>query len=438
MLTLLAALCLLQDPPQPPKSGKFRGDIVDPEKKDVIMRVRMQLPDRLPLERSLGLIFVCHGFKGHENNSYLDGTVAALQRLGIADQYVVIAGKSSGEGWTPADDGRFLRLYEWAKRNYPIDPRRLFLFGSSNGAAFVCRFGIERQDIVAGVVSYCGGFRFDGMPEAAQAAERKTEWYFVHGGKDNPGNSRRACDELRKRGYRYVFRQIDGYGHTDIWDGKGHPDNSVVDAVRDDWAAWIHSLRHKELPAAPEPTDLATAVRAGTGAGARQILALLQLPDPARRVQGCEALARTLFNAEVVSAVAARLEDPSSDVRKAALLALGVQANWRSPEAQKAIVDLARGASAVAADRVLAVEALGTSARLMFLGNFEDKHVVWTLAQLLDDPEPSVARAALAALEKIPTPTFEGRPKVPEDRTAAAEAWKAWIAGKCGPPDPGK
>ena len=25
-------------------------------------------------------------------------------------------------------------------------------------------------------------------------------------------------------GYRYVFRQLDGYGHTDIWDGNGHPD----------------------------------------------------------------------------------------------------------------------------------------------------------------------------------------------------------------------
>jgi hypothetical protein len=423
----LAAGILAQEPPQPPRTGKFRGEIVDPVQKDVIMKVRMQLPDRLPVERTLGLIFVCHGFKGHENNSYLDGTVAALKRLGIADQYVVIAGKSKGDGWTAEDDGRFLRLYEWAKKSYPVDPRRLFLFGSSNGAAFVCRLGIERQDLVAGVVSYCGGFRFDKMPEAADAAQKKTEWYFVHGGKDRPENSRRACDELRKRGYRYVFRQIDGYGHTDIWDGKGHPDPSVVDEVRDDWAAWIHALRHKEMPPAEEPSTLPAAVRAGGAAGSRLIQAMLQLPDPERRLQACEAASRTLFGPEVERALAKLLSDESSDVRGAAARGLAVAANWRSPDAQRALMDLARNASATAADRGLALEALARAARLALLGNPEDRAVVWTLVQLLEDG--AVRDAALAGLSRAAAGTFEGRP------TASTPAeWKEWALSKLGEP----
>ena len=48
---ILFVLILLgaQDPqPVVPKSGKFRGEIVDPVKKDVIMKVRMAIPETRP------------------------------------------------------------------------------------------------------------------------------------------------------------------------------------------------------------------------------------------------------------------------------------------------------------------------------------------------------------------------------------------------------
>src|SRR5262245_41524223 len=115
-LAFLAAFVLAQDPLQPPKSGKFRGDVVDPATKEVLMKVRMQIPEPPKDGRPWGFIFVCHGFRGHENNSYLDGTVAALKRLGVDQEYLVVAGKSKGDGWAQEDDGRFLRLYEWAKK----------------------------------------------------------------------------------------------------------------------------------------------------------------------------------------------------------------------------------------------------------------------------------------------------------------------------------
>src|SRR5215471_1860389 len=144
MIPLLAALATIaavsQDPPQPPRSGKFRGEILDPASKEAIMKVRMQIPDPPAEGKRWGFIFVCHGFKGSEGNSYLDGTVAALKRLGLEQDYLVIAGKSKGEGWSEEDDDRFLKLFAWVKETYPVDPERLFLFGSSNGARWVNRF----------------------------------------------------------------------------------------------------------------------------------------------------------------------------------------------------------------------------------------------------------------------------------------------------------
>ena len=231
----------LQDPPQPPKSGKFRGEIVDPETKEVIMKVRMQIPDPPAAGKKWGFIFVCHGFKGSEGNSYLDGTVAALKRQGLDQDYLVVAGKSKGEGWTEEDDGRFLKLYEWAKKTYPVDPERLTLFGSSNGARFVCRFGFAHQDIVKAVVSYCGFYDFSKQPDG----DKKVEWFFVHGSKDNPQQSQKMADELKKRGYQTNIKILEDYGHTGIWDGKDHPESKLVDEVRDEWAKWLNGLPRK-------------------------------------------------------------------------------------------------------------------------------------------------------------------------------------------------
>ncbi len=246
---LLFLVALAQDPP---KSGKFRGEILDPASKEPIMKVRMQIPDPPAAGKKWGFIFVCHGFKGSEGNSYLDGTVAALKRLGADQDYLVVAGKSKGDGWTAEDDDRFLRLYAWAKQTYPIDPDRLFLFGSSNGARWVCLFGMGHLELVRGVVSYCGSTDFSKLPYVKRPVDaRVSDWYFVHGGNDHPEQSRRTVDELRKRGFHAVFRQLDGYGHTGIWDGKEHPEAKLVDEVRDDWAAWLNALPHRKdaLPA---------------------------------------------------------------------------------------------------------------------------------------------------------------------------------------------
>src|SRR5262245_43138571 len=89
------------------RTGRYRGDLTDPVTGEVMMRVAMQVPEKLPAERHLGLIFLFHGFKGHENN-YIGLTIEALKRLQLLDRYVVISGKSKGPGWTTEDDAPVL------------------------------------------------------------------------------------------------------------------------------------------------------------------------------------------------------------------------------------------------------------------------------------------------------------------------------------------
>ncbi len=436
----------------PPRTGRYRGNVIDPATGDVLMKVAMHAPEDLPAQKHLGLLLLFHGFKGHENN-YIGLTVDALKRLQLLDQYVVISGKSQGPGWTTADDGPVLRIIRWAQETYPINPRRVFAFGSSNGAAYVGRFGSAHPELLAGVVGYCGNYRFDPTLKD-KAGSSRTEWYFVHGGKDNPQNSRRACVQLKALGCTYVFRQMDGYGHTDIWDGLKHPDRSVADAVRDDWLLWMHALRHKHVsPAAAEQqavvdareklkaagvddalTVLRELARIGGEPASSVLLSALGSPHARIRSEAAQTAERTQYGPAVIDRIIALLRDPDEDVRAAAIRGLTGPAKWRVPEAQAALCRLAKTQNVPLADRVRAIEALDHVARLPLLGNFEDGLPIWSLVLLLDDEKPEIRMAAFAALEKRVPDTFTYRPDLSQaDRKAAMEKWTAWCQQKCGP-----
>ncbi len=451
LVVLMPGAAAADRPDAPPPTGRYRGDLTDPATGGLMMRVAMQVPDKLPSERHLGLIVLFHGFRGHENN-YIGLTVASLKRLGLLDQYVVISGKSKGPGWTADDDAPVLRLIHWAQEAYPIDPRRVYLFGSSNGAAYVGRFGSAHQDQIAGVVGYCGSYKF--APELKdRPAAARTEWYFVHGGNDRPQNSRRACDELKALGYRYVFRQMDGYGHTDIWDSIGHPDSTKADAVREDWLLWLHARRHKTIaPAAGEQKTLATlrealraaspgdltallreAERIGGEPAGEAVVAALASPDASVRAAAARTAERTVYGPAVTARLTQLLADAAKDVRAAATRALGRAATWGSAEAQAALARSAGPADGPAADRLRAVEALGGASRLSLLGNCEDGLPIETLVRLLDDADRRVRGAAFAALRPNVADTFAYDPDSgPAERKASVERWQRWCRDKCG------
>ena len=435
-----------------PRTGRYRGDITDPTTRETIMRVAMQAPEKLPADKHLGLILLFHGFQGNENN-YIGLTVEALKRLQLLDQYVVISGKSKGAGWTTEDDAPVLNLIRWAKETYPIDSRRVFIFGSSNGAAYVGRFGSAHPELVAGVVGYCGNYKFSPTLKDRKR-EAQVEWYFVHGGKDNPQNSRCACDELKALGYRPIFRQMDGYGHTDIWDSRGHPDSSKADAVRDDWIRWLHALRHKEIPptadekktlaagleklktAMPEDRDalLKEVARIGGEPGSTFVVAALKSPDRSVRAAAARTTEQTFYGQPVIARLIALLDDDSEEVRSAAMQGLARAANWRNAEAQATLSRQARAVKVPLADRLRAIAALGSASRLPLLGNCEDGLLIWTLVLLLEDDNQRIREAAFAALEKEVPDTFGYQPGKPlKERNVSLEKWKQWCQDKCGP-----
>jgi predicted esterase len=443
-----------------PKTGDFKDDCKDPKTNAIIMHYRMHAPAKLPEEKLLGLIVTFHGMGGNEDS--VGFAIESAKRVGIIDQYVIMGGKSKGAGWANADDENVLKWIAWAKETYPIDVRRVHIMGHSNGGGMVKRFGWDHQDLVASISPYAGagGRDFGGSakggvkPGKAGApdspAETKTEWYFVHGDKDDAvpvDTSRRCCKELKDKGYRYVYREIAGADHGSIFQ---------FSEVIDDNLRFIHALRHKEIAltkdektrmtglaakAKTEKADtiapiLAEASRFGGAPGGHVAAIALDSADLDVRKAAAVTAETTLYGKEVVMALLKLLKEKTDDLKPAAYKSLGVAANWRYPEAQDVLVATAHKKTAPLPERIAAVEALGKAVKLQFVGNFEDKPMFWTLVQLLDDDEAKLREAAFAQLEKNVKDAFGYKPDLAvADRKAAVAKWKSWCTEKCGAPE---
>jgi len=335
----------------------------------------------------------------------------------------------------------------------------VYLWGSSNGAGFVGRFGWQNQDKVAACVGYCGGYNFQ-KPANHDPAAEKQEWYFVHGGNDNPQNSGNACKQLKDLGYRYVFRQLDGYGHTDIWDGQGHPDMTVVDAVRDDYILWLRAIRLKTMD--PEKRDKEWLAKFENPSTADSMLGskatylnLCRIAGPKAgtavamglqskngRAGAADLAGAMSFGKPVCDELAKLVADESDRVAQASVRALGAYAAWHYPEAIDALCKAARATKENGekgpslGERMLALDGLSKAARLAVLGNFEDKKMWWTFVQLLEDDEVRVRAAAFAAVQKA---VKDGHGYVPgataDARKGAVAKWVTWCTQKCGPPE---
>jgi predicted esterase len=457
-LALLAALSLAgAQAKDRPRTGDFKDDYKD-KAGALIMHYRMMAPEKLPEEKTLGLIVWFHGMGGNEDGAGV--AIDTTKRTKLADQYVVMGGKSKGAGWAPADDENVLKWIAWAKETYPIDVRRVHIMGHSNGGGMVKRFGWDHLDLFASISPYAGagGRDFGGTPKgqakpgkpgaADSPAETKTEWYFVHGDKDdavNVGTSRTCIKELKEKGYRTVYREIAGADHGSIF--------QFADVLEDN-IRFIHALRHKEIAltkteaakakelvgkAKAEKADgigpvLAEAERLGGAPGGHVALAALESADPEVKKAAAATAELTLYGKEVVLALIKDLKDKNDEIKPSLYRALGVAANWRYPEAQDALIAVARNKKAPAAERVGAIEALGRAIKLQLLGAFEDKMMIWTLVLLLDDEDEKIQEAAFAQLEKPAKQSFDYKPGLSAaERKAVVAKWKSWCAEKCGP-----
>jgi hypothetical protein len=357
------------EPPRPAfRTGRFGGTLAGAP----ACRYVIEVPAKVREGDRLGLILQFHGLRGHETH-LMDGLVGGLRGQGLADGFIVAGVKSQGDGWdAAADDGNALRLVAWIRETYPLDPRLVFTAGVSFGAWMAGRFGTDHADLVTGVVSAAGyGWKFSKPPNPA---DPRPEFIFFTGDRDEDiEQPRRARTELRARGYRCVYREIDGAPHDGVWN---HP------AVMPEAAAWIGFVSRRR--AAPKGEGLADLVRAAGGSA----------PGP----------------------------------RMEAIAALGPWARWRYDEARAVLLRTALSSRAAPEERAAATQALASAVRVDLLGAFEDRDLEQALLKLCDDDDDFVRAAAFAPFERLVESAFGYRTDAPRaERRAALARWTAWL-----------
>jgi poly(3-hydroxybutyrate) depolymerase len=173
--------------------------------------------------------------------------INAWRNMAANEHIILVAPKGEhGFGWMVPDDGpeMQIQIIQQLTASVPIDMRRIYLFGYSNGGDFVLYAAIQQSKYFAAAAIHSAAFRPRQFP-MLDIAERKIPlWYSA--GTEDPTFTIQECratvDALRARNWPLDYVERAGQGHAYI----AGDSNPLI------WAF----LRDKSLASDPVPTPL--------------------------------------------------------------------------------------------------------------------------------------------------------------------------------------
>ena len=357
----------------------------------------------------------------------------SLLRQGLRDQYVLIAPAPQGRKFGPNDHQPIEMLIAWAKKTYPVNSRRVYMYGKGEGSKISMEFTMMHPQLVTAAIGYSwGAWLMPSEPgEPLDFANSAPEIYLTLGRRDLANHLscvRDAYLRLREKGYHLIYREFDELG-----DRTYHPPSN------DDALAWATRLRNKNIAPSPEETKLLKAFAVARPAavdgyypslvlvGGAPAGAVLQMLFESRDVSVRAAAAKTcmhgIFGNDATVALAKLVSDPAVKVRQSAIRALAMYANWRYAPAQKALIELATNKDAEPFDRLNATDAIGFAIRFQVKGVRQDPPMFQTLVSLLQEKEEPIRATAAGILAPLYEPAGEG----PQRRRAPEGGWEKWL-----------
>src|SRR5687768_12684266 len=184
----------------------------------------------------------------------------SLWRQGLLDNYVLLAAAPHSRKFGPADHEPLEKLIAWAKQKYPINPRRVYMYGKGEGSKISMEFMMTHPQIVTAAIGYSWGAWL--MPSEIQKpldfVNSAPEIYLTLGRRDLANHIscvRDAYLRLKAKGYHLIYREFDELG-----DRTYHP------ASNDDALAWALRQRNKNVPPSDHELKLLNAFNGGVPA----------------------------------------------------------------------------------------------------------------------------------------------------------------------------
>jgi predicted esterase len=187
---------------QPQTGGPFEVKLDKPASK-----YWMYVPEEYTPYRSCPLIVGLHG-AGSTAENFIRAFTSEAQK----NQYIIAAVKSQGQSWSPrdGDEKLILDVMEHVRKNYTIDPERIFLAGFSAGAAMTCWFGFKNHSLFRGLAP---------MSMVQEGFDNKAAEHLmvliVCGDRDRSYPScKQMYENLKKEKFDTELHTMAGIGHT--------------------------------------------------------------------------------------------------------------------------------------------------------------------------------------------------------------------------------
>lgn len=353
----------------------------------------------------------------------------SLRRQGLSDGYVLVGIHPQSQKFGDADHEPIRRVIAWAQKKYPINPRRIYMYGKGEGAKISGEFGTQNAKLITAAVTYSWGW-WKIPSELTPTTEHPPAYYTVLGMRDlltHIQTVRDTYSRMNAKGLPMIYREFDELGARTY-----HP------ASNDDGLAWALRLRNQNLPLSAEESALLKNFKPLVSDGYFKDLALvggpeagaivqkyLTHPDAQLRAAAAATCAQAMFGEATVAGLAKTLADTDPKVRATTLKTLAILANWRSQTAQRILIDAIKQPP-YAQDRLSAIDAVGFAVRYQVKGVRQDPHLFATLIDLLQDKDEEARTMAANILAPIRDKDFRGDAGRPEAKSPAG-GWAEWL-----------
>jgi hypothetical protein len=387
--------------------------------------------------RQVGVIF-CLQEHGNPTGTDLYPVRESLKRLGLSENFILLAAHSQDPNgkMAPEDQVAFLKLLDWAEKKFAINRRRIYMYGKGEGGKISGEFAVMHPEVVTAAISYSWGWW--SMPSELEQpidmANSAAEIYLVLGLRDlthHLTTVRDTYERLRAKGYHTIYREFDELG-----DRSYHP------VSNDDAIAWATRLRNKNIPPSAGERSLLDAFRNGApapesgyyptlalvgGVPAGEALQKLFVSSDANvRAAAAETCSHGIFGEATSAALGRLLDDPSPQVRNAALRATASYANWRSPAAQQVLIRRATDPNLDLDARLDAADGLVFAVKLQAGGVQQDPPMFKALVSLLNEKDKNEPLRAAAYIALAPVRPYiiggSGSGQFPPDG-----GWEKWL-----------
>ncbi|MFH1063121.1 MAG: alpha/beta fold hydrolase [Candidatus Omnitrophota bacterium] len=174
----------------------------------------LSVPQNQDKEAGSALIIALHGWPSNPE-SFMQAWEAEGNRI----QAFIACPKSTNQGWKQNDIANILKMIKEIKRNYKINPKKVFVVGVSFGGHFALYMGLKYPNVFKAIVNISGSLvrarKYIGQVQISRRTKHVPVLILI-GAKDEQArrdNAKNTRQELNKYGYRVTYKLIPDFGH---------------------------------------------------------------------------------------------------------------------------------------------------------------------------------------------------------------------------------